>query len=59
MGKVDYMAAWEKETYPENMATDENGYRLIVQHLGSREGCVARPGSGYLPETGACRIGSE
>ena len=32
--KVDYLAAWEKETYPDNMATDENGYRLIVRHLG-------------------------
>jgi len=33
--QVDYFAAWEQETYPENMATEENGYRLIVQHLGT------------------------
>lgn len=32
--KVDYLAAWEKATYPDNMATDENGYGLIVRHLG-------------------------
>ncbi len=32
--EVDYFAAWEQESYPANMATDENGYRLIVQHLG-------------------------
>lgn len=32
--KVDYLAAWEKEMYPDSMATDENGYRLIVRHLG-------------------------
>lgn len=32
--QVDFYAAWEQETYPENMATDENGYRLVVQHLG-------------------------
>ena len=33
--QVDYFAAWEQETYPENIATEENGYRLIVQHLGT------------------------
>ena len=33
--QVDYFAAWEQETYPENIATAENGYRLIVQHLGT------------------------
>ncbi len=33
--QVDYFAAWEEETYPENIATEENGYRLIVQHLGT------------------------
>lgn len=32
--QVDYFAAWEQETYPENIATEENGYRLIVRHLG-------------------------
>ncbi len=32
--QVDYFAAWEQETYPENIATEENGYRLIVEHLG-------------------------
>lgn len=33
--QVDYLAAWEQETYPENMATEENGYQLIVRHLGT------------------------
>jgi uncharacterized protein DUF1559 len=33
--RVDYFSAWEQETYPENIATEENGYRLIVQHVGS------------------------
>ena len=33
--RVDYFAAWEQETYPPNIATEENGYRLIVQHLGN------------------------
>lgn len=33
--EVDYFAAWEQASYPKNMATDENGYRLIVQHLGN------------------------
>jgi hypothetical protein len=33
--QVDYLAAWERQTYPENIATEENGYRLIVQHLGT------------------------
>ncbi len=32
--QVDYFAAWEQETYSEDIATEENGYRLIVQHLG-------------------------
>lgn len=32
--QVDYFRAWEQETYPEAIATDENGYRLIVLHLG-------------------------
>jgi uncharacterized protein DUF1559 len=32
--RVDYFAAWEQETYPKNIATEENGYRLIVEHLG-------------------------
>ncbi len=32
--QVDYFAAWEQETYPDAIATDQNGYRLIVQHLG-------------------------
>ncbi len=32
--QVDYFAAWEEQTYPKNIATEENGYRLIVQHLG-------------------------
>jgi len=36
--QVDYLAAWERDNYPENIAGEENGYRLIVQHLGhSRE----------------------
>ncbi len=32
--RVDYFAAWEQQTYPQDIATDENGYRLMVQHLG-------------------------
>jgi len=36
--QVDYFVAWEQETYPEAIATDENGYRLIVQHLGASPG---------------------
>ena len=31
---VDYLAAWEQEFSPKDIATDENGYRLIVKHLG-------------------------
>lgn len=33
--RVDYFAAWEQESYPQNIATEENGYRLIVEHLGA------------------------
>jgi hypothetical protein len=33
--QVDYFVAWEQETYPEAIATDDSGYRLIVQHLGA------------------------
>jgi len=33
--QVDYFVAWEQEAYPEAIATDDNGYRLIVQHLGA------------------------
>ena len=33
--QIDYLAAWERETYPEDIATEDNGYRLIVQHLGT------------------------
>jgi hypothetical protein len=33
--QVDYFAAWEQEAYPDNIATEENGYRLIVRHLGT------------------------
>ena len=32
--EVDYFAAWVQEHSPKIMATDENGYRLIVRHLG-------------------------
>lgn len=32
--QVDYFAALEQETYPETIATDENGYRLILDRLG-------------------------
>lgn len=32
--RVDYFAAWEQATYPKNIATEENGYRLIVEHIG-------------------------
>jgi hypothetical protein len=40
--QVDYLAAWERDNYPENIAGEENGYRLIVQHLGhSREADAA------------------
>ncbi len=33
--EVDYCAAWRQATYPENLATEENGFRLILQHLGA------------------------
>ena len=33
--EVDYFAAWEKVGYPVGMATEENGFRLIIQHLGA------------------------
>jgi uncharacterized protein DUF1559 len=33
--QVDYFTAWERQTYPEDIATEKNGYRLIVQHLGT------------------------
>ncbi len=32
--QVDFIAAIRQATYPPNIATDENGYRLIVEHLG-------------------------
>lgn len=32
--QVDYLAAWEQEFSPKDIATDQNGYRLIVKHLG-------------------------
>ncbi len=32
--EVDYFAAWVQEHSPKIMATDENGYRLIVRHFG-------------------------
>ncbi len=32
--EVDYFAAWVKEHIPDTIATEENGYRLIVRHLG-------------------------
>ena len=32
--EVDYFAAWVQEHSPKIMATDGNGYRLIVRHLG-------------------------
>lgn len=38
--QVDYFAAWEQEISPEGMATDRNGYRLIVQHLGASPGAA-------------------
>lgn len=36
--RVDYFAAWEQDFYPENMATDENGYRMVIEHLGRPQG---------------------
>jgi hypothetical protein len=33
-GRVDYVAAAEAGRYPPEMATDENGFRLIIQGLG-------------------------
>lgn len=33
--RVDYLAAWELETYPKDIATDRNGFRLIIEHLGA------------------------
>ena len=32
--RVDYLAAYEREFYPPEMKTDDNGYRLIVRALG-------------------------
>ncbi len=32
--RVDYFAAIEKELYPPQMKTDDNGYRVIVRRLG-------------------------
>lgn len=32
--QVDYFLAIEQETYPPNLATEDNGYRLIVERLG-------------------------
>ncbi len=32
--QVDYFMAIRQATCPENVATDDNGYRLIVRHLG-------------------------
>jgi len=31
--QVDYFAELERESYPRNMATDENGFRMLVQHV--------------------------
>ena len=33
--RVDYFAAVQQMVRPDNFATDENGYRLIVRHLGN------------------------
>jgi hypothetical protein len=33
-GRVDYVAATEPRDYPPEMATDDNGFRLIVRQLG-------------------------
>ncbi len=32
--QVDFFIAWEQATYPQEIATDANGYRMIVTHLG-------------------------
>lgn len=32
--RVDYLAAYEREFYPPEMQTDDNGYRLVVRALG-------------------------
>ncbi len=41
--QVDYFRALQQATYPANIATEDNGYRLIVQHLGpSPESTPAR-----------------
>lgn len=37
--QVDYFAAWEQEVYPSEIATDANGFRQIVQHLGAAPDC--------------------
>lgn len=34
--RVDYLAAYEREFYPPEMKTDDNGYRLVVRALGPR-----------------------
>ncbi len=34
--QVDYFAALQQATYPPDIATENNGFRLLVQHLGPR-----------------------
>ena len=36
-GWIDYCKAREQMWYPPEMNTDDNGYRIIVQHLGLPE----------------------
>ena len=38
--RVDYLAAYKQMVTPPNIATDDNGYRLVFQHLG---------GAGFFP----------
>ena len=38
--QVDYFAAWEREVYPPEIATQANGFRLIVEHLGAARNCT-------------------
>ncbi len=33
--RVDYIAAFERDFYPPEMKTDDNGYRLIIRELGA------------------------
>ncbi len=47
--RIDYFRDWEERTYPPEMKTDENGYRLFVRACGDT---ASRYQSRQDPETG-------